>query len=358
MTDNFKSLTKEKILSLTRIRKFETKIGEEVGCCLDVESDLEKALDQSTAPYVIIGIPEDAGVRANFGIGGTQTAWEPFLSSFLNLQSNQYFSGKELFIAGYFDFSKELNLITATAPDSDEKIFALRALVEKIDEQVEEIVKIISRKGKIPIVIGGGHNNAYGCIKGAAKGLHSIEKIPLAQISVINLDAHSDYRRREGRHSGNGFRYADEDGYLNRYFILGLHENYLQENIRADIGQNPFVDYISFEDIFLREKMNFIQAIAHATGFVEDSYTGIELDMDAIQNTLSSAQTPCGITTLEARKFVHFIATECKIAYLHICEGAEKLADERTDNKTGKLISYLVSDFVKSHFEAVQNGFN
>jgi formiminoglutamase len=57
-----------------------------------------------------------------------------------------------------------------------------------------------------------GHNNAYGCIKGAAKGLYKAGIIPLVQINAINLDAHADFRPLEGRHSGNAFRYADEDG--------------------------------------------------------------------------------------------------------------------------------------------------
>ncbi|MDB5211283.1 MAG: arginase, partial [Sediminibacterium sp.] len=35
------------------------------------------------------------------------------------------------------------------------------------------------------------------------------------------------------------------------------------------------------------------------------------------------------------------------VAYLHICEGATQLADGRTNSSTGKMISYLVSDFVK-----------
>lgn len=356
MPGNFRILTKEKVLSYTHIRKMETKLGEIIACCPDANADFEACLKTTTANYVVIGIPEDAGVRANFGIGGTETAWPAFLKSFLNIQSNRFLSGKEIFLGGYFDFSKELNLVRATAPDKDEKIVALRTLVGKIDGQVEEIIKIISRQGKIPVIIGGGHNNAYGAIKGAAKGLYASEKIPLAQVSAINLDAHTDYRPREGRHSGNGFRYADADGYLNKYFVIGAHENYLQENVIDDIKQNLFVDYISFEDIFLREKMNFIQAVAHATGYVEDNYTGIELDLDAIKNTLSSAETPCGITTLEARKFLNFVATECKIAYLHICEGAVSLNDDRTDPGTGKLISYLVSDFIKSHFGANQNG--
>jgi formiminoglutamase len=35
------------------------------------------------------------------------------------------------------------------------------------------------------------------------------------------------------------------------------------------------------------------------------------------------------------------------VAYLHISEGATQLADGRKNDSTGKLISYLVSDFIK-----------
>lgn len=230
-----------------------------------------------------------------------------------------------------------------------EKVIAYRSFVNKIDDEVEEIVKIITQNQKIPIIIGGGHNNAYPAIKGAAKGLYKAELVQLAQINCINLDAHADYRPSEGRHSGNAFRYADEDGYLNKYCVISIHENYLQQNVWSDILNNPFIDYITYEDIFIHEKKNFIQAVAHATGFTEDNYTGIELDLDSIENTLSSAKSPCGITSLNARQYMNFVATDCKIAYLHICEGATKLENGEISSSTGKMISYLVSDFVKAH---------
>jgi formiminoglutamase len=108
-----------------------------------------------------------------------------------------------------------------------------------------------------------------------------------------------------------------------------------------------FVDYISYEEIFLHERKNFIQAVAHSTGFTEDTYTGIELDLDCIEQALSSAATPSGLTPLHARQFVTFVAQDTKTAYLHICEGATHLQDGRKNDSTGKLISYLVSDFIK-----------
>jgi formiminoglutamase len=306
-------------------------------------------LQQSPAKYVVFGIPEDIGIRANHGTGGADSAWQPFLSAFLNLQSNDFLNGEELLLLGQFNFNEANALIEQNAYGYEEKIDAYRHAVIAIDDEVEELTKIITSHGKIPIAIGGGHNNAYPLIKGSAKGLHKAGLLQLAQINCINLDAHADFRPAEGRHSGNGFRYAEEDGYLQKYCVVGLHENYLPQNVWLDIVNNPFLDFITYEDIFILEKRNFIQAVAHATNFTEENYTGIELDMDCIENTLSSAITPSGISPLHARQYVTLAARESQVAYLHICEGATRLTDGRTNETTGKLISYLVSDFIKAH---------
>ncbi|HEX8460885.1 MAG TPA: arginase, partial [Segetibacter sp.] len=149
-------------------------------------------------------------------------------------------------------------------------------------------------------------------------------------------------------HSGNGFTYAEEDGYLQKYCILGIQENYLTQNIWIDIVNNPFVDFITYEDIFIHEKKNFLQAIAHATTFTDDNYTGIDVDLDCIANTLSSAATPCGIDPVHARQFISYAAADTRTAYLHISEGAARLSDGRSSETIGKLISYLVSDFLKA----------
>lgn len=346
----FRFYNKEDVLTLTKIRRFETKLGERVQVLQNV-NDFESSLKQTSAKYVLLGIPEDLGVKANYGTGGTDTAWFPFLNSFLNIQSNDFLGGEEILLLGHFDFADVEGLIENNAHSFDEKVDAYRHAVQMIDEEVEHAIKIITSCKKIPVVIGGGHNNAYPLIKGAAKGLHKAEVLPLAQINCINLDAHTDYRPLEGRHSGNAFRYAEEDGYLQKYCVIGIHENYIPQNVWLDIANNPFFDFISFEDIFLHEKKNFIQAVAHATGFTDDTYTGIELDLDSIENVLSSAATPTGISALHARQFISFAATDTKTAYLHICEGASFLTDGRKSETIGKLISYLVSDFVKAKSE-------
>jgi formiminoglutamase len=52
---------------------------------------------------------------------------------------------------------------------------------------------------------------------------------------------------------------------------------------------------------------------------------------------------------LQARQYMNFVATDSKIAYLHLCEGAARLENGEISSSIGKLISYLVSDFLKAH---------
>lgn len=344
---HFKAYSRSEVLKKTKLRRFVTRIGERVHT-VENKNDIGQSIENSTAPYVLFGIPEDIGIHANVGMGGADTAWEPFLSYFLNIQSNGFFSGDEVLLLGYFDFNEMKMLIEQNAFGADEKTEAYRHAVITIDDEVEQLAKIITAAGKTPIAIGGGHNNSYPLIKGSAKGLHKLGKIPLAQLNCINLDAHADFGPVEGRHNGNGFSYAEEDGYLAKYFILGLHENHLAQNVYADISENPFIDYISFEDIFIREKRNYLQALSHAADFTDDNYTGIEVDLDCIENVLSSAMTPSGISSVHARQFVNYTADKSQVAYLHICEGAALLEDGRKDETTGRLIGYLVSDFIKA----------
>lgn len=343
---HFKAYNKQDILSLVKLRRFETKLGERVHVLTDIHN-VSESIRALTARYVIVGIPEDIGVQANYGTGGASTGWVPFLQAFLNIQSNDFLEGSEIAVIGHFDFGDIQFLIDKNAHTEEEKIEAYRHAVNTIDEEVEGLIKQIVLHQKIPIVIGGGHNNAYPLLKGASKGLHQAQQIGLPQINCINLDAHSDYRPAEGRHSGNGFRYAEEDGFIQKYCILGLHENYLPQNVWVDIVNNPFIDCITYEDIFIHEKRSFRQAVSHAISFTGDNYAGVELDLDCIENVLSSACSPSGISTLQARQYVNLCAAHVKTAYLHICEGATRLASGKTSDVTGKLISYLVSDFVK-----------
>jgi formiminoglutamase len=309
---------KEHLTPLVKTREGETKLGEKIAA----------HWQDPSVSFVLLGIEEDIGVRVNRGIGGTHTAWQSFLSAFVNIQNTDFLEGQNVGIYGHFNFD-----------DLKEKVNS--ETVELIDNEVVIAISDIVSNGKIPIIIGGGHNNAYPIIKGVSKAL----KKP---IHTINLDAHSDFRRIEGRHSGNGFRYAYRGRYLKKYALIGLHQNYNSQLIIKELEQNSDIWFCYWEDIFLHEKLSYKEAIFHALDFTKNAPTGIELDLDCVENIVSSAMTPCGISTTQARQYLHFTAKNAPIAYLHICEGASQLETGQKYPLLGKFISYLVSDFIKA----------
>jgi formiminoglutamase len=326
--------SREYLDTLISSRVGETKLGEHVQT---IESeDWEEVLKNSSAKFVIVGIPEDVGVRANYGVGGTHTLWEPALKTLLNVQQTNLLHGEDILVAGWFDFTK----VMERSQKMD--IEHLRDLVGYIDETVHPLITKIVAAGKVPIVIGGGHNNAYPLLKGASL----VNDKPL---NCINLDAHSDFRQMEGRHSGNGFRYAHREGYLKKYAVVGLHENYNAQNIIDEVNDDPELSFTFYEDIFIREKISFTEAVRAAIERVSGKNCGVELDLDCIERVLSSAMTPAGITSIHARQYVSLCAQLLHPVYLHITEGATQLADGRQDMSTPKIVAYLITDFIKAY---------
>lgn len=337
MNEFFRKYTRSDIDALVIARNGETKLGERI----DVagEESLDVFLDKTKASFVVVGIAEDIGVAANYGRAGASDTWNIFLRSFLNIQANAITRAESLAVIGHFSFDQVKEEIEKKPASIDEKVTAYRNAVTKIDDVVAELIGLIVSHKKIPIVVGGGHNNSYPLIKGSSLALNCRKGI-----NCINLDAHLDYRAAEGRHSGNGFRYAKENGFLNRYFAVGIHENYLSDRIIKEFRLRRDMDFATYEDIFVRRKKTWRKALKSAVKFAGQKATGIELDLDSISDVPSSAPTPCGISTREALQYIEYIAVHCDVAYLHICEGIA-----RSENMVGKLITYLVMQFVKVH---------
>lgn len=329
------------LAKITDHRSGEIKFGEKI---LTVPKDT-KLLDFLTnceAKYIIFGIPEDIGVRANFGRPGAASAWKSAIKSIANIQHNRFCKGNQIAVLGVLNVKEEMTEVeNLDFNDIDDRL-KLSQLVEKIDKDVSHIVFNIIKAGKIPIIIGGGHNNSYGNIKGSAlaKG---------KPINAVNFDAHSDFRILEGRHSGNGFSYAYEEGFLKKYFIFGLHENYTSKSVLDIIKKKEDrVRFNTYDSMKIRKEFDFENEMQHALDFVKTDSFGIEIDLDAIPNIASSAMTLSGFSIEELRQFVSYFGKHKNATYLHICEGAPDLGEEKNNHLIGKLIGYLVTDFIKT----------
>ena len=335
--EHLKPFTSSELSSILNKRPKEIKFGEHIMLFPSFENIYEQLLKMDVS-YVIFGIKEDVGVFANYGKSGTSEAWDATIKVLLNTQSNSFTHAKKVAILGCLDFEKYQKKVKKFDQNKKKDIQKARKLVSKIDDTVTFLVSQIVSAGKIPIVIGGGHNNAYGNIKGTSLAL----KKP---INAVNFDAHHDFRAEEGRHSGNGFSYTYAEGFLKKYFIYGLHENYISDQIYKTIHKLNSVQYNTFEAISIRKELKFKPEMKRALNHVSSSNFGLEIDCDAIINTPSSAMSPSGFSVNQARQFVHYFGTHNKVSYLHICEASPVTS---TSTQVGKLITYLITDFIKA----------
>lgn len=331
--------TAKDIEKITRKRTGERKTGELVETGTE---DWQADLRRSAAKFVVLGIPEDLGVRANYGRPGSSTAFKPALDSFLNQQHNDFFNAGEVFILGEVKVKDLMDKAIDLDMKKQEDLRELRSLVAILDERVSAIVKFLVGLDKIPVIIGGGHNNSYGNIKGAAEAKGK-------PVNVLNCDPHLDFRQLEGRHSGNGFSYAYDQNLLDKYAVLTMHEQYNNQSSVQAFKENPGrLFFNTYESVFVREELDFKTAIRQCAGFVKGGCCGLEIDLDSITNVPSSAKTSSGISPVQARRYIHYAAANLDILYFHIAEGAPVLSHIKADNKTGKLIAYLMTDFMKA----------
>ncbi len=317
MSFYFEYFNTENLSQLFSVREGEEKLGQKVS--------VNSTPIDLNGKFVIIGVAEDIGPRANLGFAGAEAGFNAFITRFLNVQSNRFLNGSEVVVYG---------VVRCSETFSNSDLVELRNTVEQLDHLLEEVLQVVFSSGGIPIVIGGGHNNAYPIIKAYS---HVNQK----KIDVLNIDPHADFRKLEGRHSGNSFSYAMQEGYLGKYTVLGLHQSYNSESMLQDLEKNGvdftfFEDYIDDKELFYRDLFKF-----------EDKQIGLEIDMDTIKQMPSSAYTPSGFSVEEMRRAIRFLSSSSDVVYLHLPEAAPQ--NEREATFVGKVITYLVTDFIKKY---------
>lgn len=282
-------------------------------------------LTKKNARFVILGIQESIGPLANNGLSGSENAFESFLRVFLNSQVYDGFNIEDISILGSI---KHISSFSTLENASDQ--------VLELDDFVSELLDKYISENQIPIVIGGGHNNAFPLIKWSSK-----EKV----VNVLNLDPHADCRETDRRHSGNSFSYAIEQGILNEYAVLGLHEAFNNSFIRnfmidRKIKHSFYEDYLKGNRNLIDDASEIIQSWN-----LNKQQIGIEIDMDCIANMPSSAFSPSGWSLDQVRTYLmHIIPKIEQLSYVHLPEASPK--NELENKLVGKSLTYLVRDIV------------
>jgi formiminoglutamase len=310
---SFERFTKEQAATFYSKRVGETRVGEIVP---------ENSVGSSK--FILLGIEESAGPIANNGFSGSENAWSAFLANFLNTQIHKNFSGKEIAILG--------SIKNVKLPES---IDEARKQVEELDVFVLEILNQELSQDQIPIVIGGGHNNALPLMRWSAQ---------TNDINCINIDPHADCRNTEVRHSGNSFSTAIEEKTIKSYSVLGLHEAYNNQFI-LDFLEKHSCFHRYYEDYLLGKSTLLTDFEKRINELIPTEKIAMEIDMDAIAFMPSSAFSPSGFSVDQIRTVCLSLKTiQSKVAYLHFPEAAPKTPVEQ--KIVGKALSYFVRDFI------------
>lgn len=284
---------------------------------LDTQVNVQQALNDAAQfgiRYVLVGICEDIGPRANLGNRGSHQAWPAFLQCFLNQAVNQFSATSHVLLLGEINVDDLMVQSERLSNQNADDLTQLRQLCAAIDERVEAVLTLIFNAGLEPIVIGGGHNNSFGI-------LNALSNCSSAAVNAINFDPHADLRQCEGRHSGNGFSYALKNKTLKHYHIIGLHE---QKNNQAtfDFIAQHRCSYHSYQAIMIRRETSLTNAIQQALATFDCAPLGVELDLDSISFLPASAYTCCGFSVSDAEHYVYLAAKQANSRYLHLCEAA------------------------------------
>jgi formiminoglutamase len=152
---------------------------------------------------VVVGFPQDEGVRRNHGRSGAAAAPVAIRRWLYQLTPWDAVTGTDLGRLGLLDVGN-------VSAGSD---------LEASQAALADVVAAVLAGGAIPIVLGGGHETAYGCYLGHVRASRPV--------ALVNLDAHLDVRPTfDGRgHSGSPFRQAMEHPTAplpgDRYVCLG-----------------------------------------------------------------------------------------------------------------------------------------
>jgi formiminoglutamase len=184
---------------------------------------LGRAVGAAGAPRaVLVGFPSDEGVRRNGGRPGAREGPETIRRALWRLTPDAR------------DTDRSVALLERTCDLGD---IPISGDLDADQARLADALAPWLRDGVFAVVLGGGHETAYGHFLGyAAAG---------RRVSLLNWDAHPDVRElKDGRgHSGSPFRQALEhpSGLAGRYTVAGLlphsaaapHLAYVRERGRA-----------------------------------------------------------------------------------------------------------------------------
>ena len=222
--------------------------------------------------------------------------------------------------------------------------------LESSQEALAVVIEKLLEKKICPIVIGGGHEVAWGHYLGIAKVYP-----PSKRLGIINFDAHFDMQPMYPTFRGSGkttfFQIAKDHQAHKRHFDYNCIGIQHAGNIRQsfDIAKTYHTKLILADELHqgLQEKcFDFVDRIVDENDLI---YTSLSLDVfsPAFAPGVSTIQ-PLGLNPWHVIPLLRQAASSGKVISYDICEHVPRYD---IDHRTAKLAASLVYEIIHHHHE-------
>ncbi len=274
--------------------------------------------------FCFIGFCSDVGVQINKGRFGAARAPQSIRKELANLPC--WFNQS----VGIFD-----------AGDILSEDCTLEESQELLSLAVQKILKL----NLFPIVLGGGHEVAFGHYNGIFNYLSQKESRP--KIGIINFDAHFDLRPyHDGGSSGTMFKQiadiCSDKGIEYSYMCVGV-QKYSNTVDLFKTAKNLGVTYILEKDISISDDWSLLEKFD--TFLNNQDHIYITVCSDVFSSAFApgvSAPQPLGLDPDTVLKFLKYILKSNKVISFDIAEVVPRFDQDNTTANLAKVLIFSV----------------
>lgn len=218
--------------------------------------------------------------------------------------------------------------------------------MEAAQGRLSEAVRDVVAAGHLPVVMGGGHETAFGSHVGLRRGLPEGHQPP----GIVNLDAHLDLRQAEPTNNGTPFRQiAEAVGEEFDYSVIGVS--------RADNTDFLFQAARHFGATVVQDDELAGYSTGEVSGLARQWVSGREhihlsIDLDVLNQAIAPGVTSpaaVGVDLSLIRAICVAIARTGRLALLDVVELSPPLD---IDKRTARVASRLIHEISAAHFAA------
>lgn len=291
---------------------------------IDLNDENLKPYEGSLA-FAFLGFCSDYGVKLNKGRTGTAHGPTSIRKELSKLPCT---------------FSKDIKLFDAG------NIFCQDCSLEEAQDLLSKAVSKLLDLNLFPILLGGGHEIAFGHYKGILDYIGKRNNNP--KIGIINFDAHFDLRPYpNGGNSGTMFRQIAD---LNRekdidysYLCLGIQEHSNTVNL-FKVAEELKAEYILAKDMTHGDYFSLLEKVGD---FIRDQdHLYVTICSDVFSSAFApgvSAPQPLGLDPEKVLMFLKYILRTEKVISFDIAEVSPRFDQ---DNATANLASIIIFSVV------------